>query len=100
MTNAIDIALNKRTQYFDDIIVDDKNLRTWWFILDRCDLYIEEKQFVLEYSIKSVRQQVENKLDQDFFLTRFDRFIAKEIRHNIRAIYTLKGWNTIELINV
>ena len=98
MTTAIEVAFNKRTQHFEDIIRDDKNLRTWWFILDRCDLNKEEKQFILEYSIKYVKQYVESKLDEDYFQIRFDRFIAKEIRHNIRSIYDLKGWNTIEVL--
>ena len=98
MTNAIDtIVEQKRTEYFSRIISDDTNLRTWWFILDRSDLKQEEKQFILKFSCNYVRQYVENKPDQDYFSIRLDRFVAKEIRHNIHAIYTLKGWNTREL---
>ena len=97
MMNAINLAVKKRAQYFDDIIRDDKNLRIWWFILDRSDLNIEEKKFILDFSFRFVQQHVQDKLDEDFYSIRFDRLIAKEIRHNINAVYTLKGWQTLEL---
>ena len=97
MTYAIETALQKRTQYFNEIIADDKNLRTWWFILDRSDLIIEEKKFILDFSIRFVQQSVREKMEIDFYTIRFNRLIAKEVRHNINAVYVLKGWDTMEL---
>ncbi len=97
MTYAIETAFQRRIYYFNNLISDDKNLRTWWFILDRSDLMIEEKKFVLDFSIRFVQQNIREKLEEDFYTIRFDRLIAKEIRHNIDAVYVLKGWDTMSL---
>ena len=97
MTHAIKTALQKRMQFFNEITEDDKNLRTWWLILDRSDLNIEEKRFILDFSISFVQQSLREKLETDYYNIRFDRLIAKEIRHNINAVYVLKGWDTMEL---
>ena len=97
MTYAIETFFQRRMNYFNNLISDDKNLRTWWLILDRSDLMIEEKKFVLDFSIRFVQQNIREKSEEDFYIIRYDRLIAKEIRHNIDAVYVLKGWDTMAL---
>ena len=58
---------------------------------------IEEKKFILDFSIRFVQQNIREKSEEDFYTIRFDRLIAKEIRHNIDAVYALKGWDTMSL---